>query len=340
MILFKETFKNSPADTPSYLSPKGRRGFHLLILLPLALLLVVSWYIYTSIFIPPTSFPVNQTITIPFGASVRETGKQLSQAGFIKSELSLYLSLMLWHRNENIKASTYIFSEPLSAKKLITELTLGHYTNDLIKLTFIEGERTDQIADRASALLPNFDKEKFLELAKTKEGELFPDTYHVPNSYNANDLFTLLTTTYKEKTLSLRSRIETSSLTEIDILKLASILEREANTGESMRLVSGILQRRLSLRMPLQVDATLEYVLDKPLGELTAKDLEIDSPYNTYKNLGLPPTPIGNPGLEAIKAVLEPEETGYLFYITDDSGQFHFAKTFEEHKRNIALYLH
>jgi UPF0755 protein len=91
--------------------------------------------------------------------------------------------------------------------------------------------------------------------------------------------------------------------------------------------------------MPLQADASIEYVLNKPLSELTPEDLKIDSPFNTYTNTGLPPHPIGNPGLEAILAVLEPQESKYFFYITDDDGNFYYAKNFDEHRVNIAKYL-
>ena len=91
--------------------------------------------------------------------------------------------------------------------------------------------------------------------------------------------------------------------------------------------------------MALQADASIEYVLGKPLGELTPEDLEIDTPYNTYLYRGLPPTPIGNPGLAAIRAVLEPTSSDYLFYITDSEGNFYYAETFDEHRANIAKYL-
>lgn len=288
---------------------------------------------------PPANFPIDTPISIPAGSSAKEITKLMSDSGFVNSQMALYLSLLLWHEPGDIKASTYIFSEPLSAKDLANELTTGHFANDLIKLTLIEGERAELIAKRAAEQLPNFKSEDFLAMATGEEGKLFPDTYLVPDSYTAKDLFTLLTKTYKEKIASIDSEIRTSSLSEMDIVKLASIVEREANTEESMRIVSGILQKRLDMGMPLQVDATLEYVLDKPLVELTADDLALDSPYNTYKNVGLPPTPIGNPGLDTIKAVLNPESTDYLFYITGNDGRFHYAKTFAEHKQNIAKYL-
>ena len=134
-------------------------------------------------------------------------------------------------------------------------------------------------------------------------------------------------------------QIQASKLSIDEILILASIIEREANTEESQKMISGIFQNRLAINMPLQADASIEYVLDKPLNELTPRDLEIDSPYNTYLNLGLPPTPIGNPGMEAIDAVLNPTKSDYYYYITDENGDFYYAKSYAEHLRNIEQYL-
>ena len=145
--------------------------------------------------------------------------------------------------------------------------------------------------------------------------------------------------TFTEKTTSIQSKIDTHPLGAKGVLILASILEREANSPESMKMVSGILQGRMEAGMPLQADASVEYILDKPLKELTADDLKIDSPYNTYTNRGLPPTPIGNPGLDAIRAVLDPTVTDYVYYITDTDGNFHYARTYNEHLDNVELYL-
>ncbi len=288
---------------------------------------------------PPTNFPVGETVTVTTGSSAKSVAELMKDKGFASSELALYFSILWWHNPSTIKATTYRFDKPLSAKQLANELTRGHFANDLVKLTLIEGERSDQIAKRAEAVLINFDTATFMALAKPVEGKLFPDTYLLPASYTAKDLFTLLTKTYQEKITPLKTAITESTLTEEEILILASIVEREANTVESMRLVSGILQTRLKIGMALQVDASLEYVLEKPLSELSPEDLEQDSPYNTYKNAGLPPTAIGNPGLEAIKAVLDPEISSYLFYITGNDGNFYYAETFDEHRLNIARYL-
>ena len=171
------------------------------------------------------------------------------------------------------------------------------------------------------------------------EGYLFPDTYYIPEDFTAAELLTLLKTTYEQKVASRKEPMASHPLKEDGVIVLASLLEREANTEESMRIVSGILQKRLQLGMRLQTDASIEYALGRPLSDLRAEDLERDTPYNTYKYAGLTPTPIGNPGLNSIDAVLEPEDTEYLYYITDEEGNFHYAKTFDEHRANIAKYL-
>jgi UPF0755 protein len=189
------------------------------------------------------------------------------------------------------------------------------------------------------AELPSFDEQTFLELTKNNEGYLFPETYFVPEDFTAEEFVNLLTETYASALRPYKDAIASSTLSEFEVLTLASILEREANDETSMRMVSGILQNRLDIGMALQADATIGYVLDKPITELSPEDLEIDSPYNTYMNTGLTPTPIGNPGIQAIEAVLYPTKNEYLYYITGTDGTFHYAETFEEHKTNIEKYL-
>jgi UPF0755 protein len=232
-----------------------------------------------------------------------------------------------------------VFDRPLTSVAVAKKLVTGDFDNDLVKFTHIEGERATDIAIHAQSLLINFDTKRFLDRAVPEEGKLYPETYLVPKTFTADQLVDLMLKTFEEKTYSIQEKISTYPLTTKEILVLASILEREANSPESMKVVSGILQKRLTEGIRLQADASIEYVLNKPLKELTPKDLEIDSPYNTYRNKGLPPTPIGNPGLEAITAVIEPEQTDYLYYITDNEGNFHYAKTYDEHLDNVARYL-
>ena len=124
-----------------------------------------------------------------------------------------------------------------------------------------------------------------------------------------------------------------------DIIKMASILEGEARTTETRRTIAGILWRRISLGMPLQVDASFKYINGKGTFELTPRDLAIDSPYNSYTHKGLPPTPISNPGIDAIASAVTPIKTNYIYFLSDKEGNMHYAVTYAEHLANKAKYL-
>ncbi|MBP9842465.1 MAG: endolytic transglycosylase MltG [Candidatus Pacebacteria bacterium] len=288
---------------------------------------------------PPNDFPLDQAITIEIGTNVRAITEQLEAAHVVRSGALLYYTIVLFHDPATVKASSYIFTEPLTTAAVAKRLTEGDFDTDLVRLTHIEGERVTAIAMRAAEVLPAFDTDRFIATATPHEGRLFPDTYFVPATYSDEDLLHLMLETFEAKLEPLQSLIASSSLSLDETIILASIIEREANTTESKKMVSSVLQNRLAIGMALQADASIEYILNKPLAELTPEDLEIDSPYNTYLYPGLPPTPIGNPGLEAINAVLEPTQSDYFYYITDDEGVFHYAKTYDEHLRNIERYL-
>jgi UPF0755 protein len=288
---------------------------------------------------PPNDFPLDQAITIEIGTNVRAITEQLEAAHIVRSGALLYYTIVLFHDPATVKASSYVFTEPLTTTAVAKRLTEGDFDTDLVRFTHIEGERVTAIAMRASEVLPAFDTDRFIATATQLEGRLFPDTYFVPATYSDEDLLHLMLETFETKLEPLQSLIASSTLSLDETIVLASIIEREANTTESKKMVSSVLQNRLAIGMALQADASIEYILNKPLAELTPEDLEIDSPYNTYLYPGLPPTPIGNPGLEAINAVLEPTQSDYFYYITDDEGVFHYAKTYDEHLRNIERYL-
>jgi UPF0755 protein len=284
-----------------------------------------------------TLMPIS--FTVEKGDPVQEIAAALEQQSLIKSKTLLYLIISTQFDAKNIKASTYVFEKPLSTYEIATRLMTGDFDSELVRFTHVEGERATAIAKNAKKILPQFDESRFLAVAIPAEGKLYPETYFVPKEFTAEELFSLLTTTYDQETAFLAKAFATSTLSERDVLILASILEREANSTTSMAMVSGILRNRLNIDMPLQADASIEYVLDKPLQELTPEDLKMDSPYNTYLNRGLPPTPIGNPGIDAITAALLPTPSDYFYYITDTTGVFHYAKTYAKHLDNIERYL-
>ncbi|MCA9353949.1 MAG: endolytic transglycosylase MltG [Candidatus Kaiserbacteria bacterium] len=299
---------------------------------------VLYWYL-NRLNQPPVLFPIDQAVTIEQGMNVNAITEMLAEKHIVQSKALLYYIILLFHDPTDIKASTYVFEHPLTTGEIALQLTQGDFDTDLVRFTHIEGERATMIAARAADVLPNFNPSNFIAEAEPLEGRLYPDTYFIPADYTDKQLLTLLLETFDEKTAPLEAQVASSSLSFDEILVLASIIEREANTPESMRLVSSVLQNRLEIDMALQTDASIEYILDKPLSELTPEDLEINSLYNTYLYPGLPPTPIGNPGLDAIMAVLEPAESEYFYYITDNEGVFHFSETYNQHLRNIDLYL-
>lgn len=311
-------------------------GFVLLLLT----FLTLNFYV-KNLNVSPPDFPSGEPIIIEEGTDVKRITEILQERNVVKSKHLLYYILIFFHEPTSLKASTYVFDEPITTTAVASRLTEGDFDTNLIRFTHFEGERASQIAKRASEILPSFNVESFLKRVEDEglEGKLFPETYLLPAEFTDQDLLELLTKTFSAKTEPLAEKISSHKLSLEEILVLASIIEREANSLENMKLVSSVLQNRLEIGMPLQADASIEYILDKPLAELTPEDLKIDSPYNTYLHTGLPPTPIGNPGLSSIQAVLEPTESDYFYYITDEKGDFYFAKTYKEHKKNIERYL-
>ncbi len=299
----------------------------------------ILFFVYRSFNAPPTSFPVNTPITIESGSSISQIVATLKQHNVVKSELLLYILLLTAYTPQDIKASTYVFDQPYNTRTIAHKLATGDYTSNLVRITHREGERVTELATVVATAIPTIATSTFIDVAISQEGYLFPETYFVPPHFTANDIVTTLHANYETFIVPYRDDIASSTLTESELITLASIVEREANSTTSMGMVAGILRNRLDLGMPLQADASIEYILDKPLNELVPSDLEIDSPYNTYLYRGLPPTPIGNPGADAILATLFPTTSPYLFYITGNDGNFYYAETYAEHQRNIARYL-
>lgn len=284
---------------------------------------------------PPQDFPVQTDIIIPEDVSINEITKIFETAHVVKSSFYLKLVLRYMHANQYIQAGTYRFDSTRSTDAIAESITSGENLSPLVTLFLPEGFQTKDLYTYLPASVISTTTHDISQL----EGYLFPDTYFISSNATLNDILILLQDTHKIKMAQFTDQIAHSSLSESEVIILASILEREANSAESKKMVSGILQNRLAIKMPLQVDAVFGYILDKTSKELTEEDLRMDSPYNTYSNVGLPPTPISNPGVEAIEAVFHPIETEYLYYITGDDGNFYYAKTFEEHRRNKAKYI-
>ena len=285
---------------------------------------------------PPTGFPLETEIEVSEGLTLQEVTELFKEQNLVRSSFMLYTALLLEAEEPVIQAGLYRFPEPLTTRTIARALISGEYQSPLVRVTFPEGFA----ASHLRSYYPRTYTPESTEIALNElEGYLFPDTYHITSTMPEEKLLSLMRNTFDLKISPYEEAIAESGFTQSEVIILASIIEREAKDFASKKRVSGILQNRLKEGMMLQVDATLDYLLDKTSAELTIEDLAIDSPFNIYVYKGLPPAPIANPGLDSIEAVLYPEETDYLYYLTAPDGTFYYARTFEEHKENKQRYL-
>ncbi len=303
-----------------------------------AILLIFLACSYLFLRSAPKDFPSGTVITIVPGQSLQSITTYLYDAHVIRSLFVFRTIVIMLGGEKRVIAGDYLLDSPVGPVDLAYRLVGGKFHIDTTKVTIPEGWNVFQIADYMEGNIANFDKDKFLSLARDKEGYLFPDTYFISKAARPESIVGIMTQTFNQKVLDLES-LATSTHTLKEIVTMASILELEARTSESRRIIAGILWKRLSIGMPLQVDSTFSYVNGKNTYELTIADLGIDSPYNTYKYKGLPPGPVGNPGIDAIIDALSPTTSKYLYFLSSRDGTMYYAKTFEEHKKNKALYL-
>jgi len=208
-----------------------------------------------------------------------------------------------------------------------------------IKVTIPEGAASYDFPTYFPEGFISLDRLELVRLAKKNEGYLFPDTYLFSSDMTADDIVNQMHDTFEQKIAQFDAEMKKQNMSESDLVTMASILEAEANDDSSRRIVAGILEKRIAIGMPLQVDATLRYATGRATAQLRVSDLTSNSPFNTYVHLGLPPTPISDPGVGALDAVVHPVKTNYLFFLTDSKGVMHYATTLAQHNANKAKYL-
>jgi len=281
---------------------------------------------------------------VPKGQSLSKIGQRLVEAGLLRHPLVFRFYVEQLGVGQKIQAGSFQLSASMTPPQLITEMTKG--TADLW-VTLLEGWRREEMAAALSQQeLANFDADQFLALTKDKEGYLFPDTYLIQRDFTTEQIISLLNNTFQKKVeKGLDADIKASGKSLKDIMIMASILQREAKGADQMKLIAGILWKRIDIGMGLNVDAALQYArgYDAVQKSWWSPPLTVDkerpTPYNTYQSAGLPPTPISNPGLDAIQAALHPVQTDYLYYLHDPKGKVHFAKTLDEHNANVRQFL-
>lgn len=304
------------------------------------------------------------------GEGVNQISAKLEENGLISN--SFYFDVYVWLRKKenNLIAGTYKLNSGMSVREIADILTEGRVSKN--KITILEGWTSKDIAWALSDFLSkysetesqkqfqvNYEKQFLDEVAKvekykskydflsdlpkgaTLEGYLFPDTYQIYRDSNPEDIIQKMLDNFGKKLDdNLRKKISEQKKTIFEVVTLASIVQREVKTEAEMKKVAGVYENRLKLGKKLESDATITFITGKKNPQASYEDTKIDSPYNTYRYHGLPAGPIGNPGISAILAVIEPEEHDFLYFITRlDTGEAIFSKTIEEHLANKKKYL-
>ena len=342
-------------------STKGKKLLWLLkryryyLIIPFSICCFILLYIF--IILSPVSSKGegrDVVVAVPVKSSAKQVGQILQQSELVRSSLifSLYAR---WTGMDNlIKAGEYRISNSLSTPEVLKELVDGQ----LVAQTFTvpEGFTTVQIADLlASKGLA--DRDKFLSAVanedfpytflqslpqgdKRLEGYLFPDTYQVARGSSEKSIIDMMLQRFEKemKDLDYQTQATAGQVSLHEAVTVASLIEREARIDEERSLIAGVIYNRLNRRMQLQLCATVEYALGTNKPKLYYKDLEIDSPYNTYLIMGLPPGPIAMPGKTSLLAAVHPVHTDYLYYVAKPDGSHAFATTLAEHEANQEMY--
>ncbi len=303
---------------------------------------------------------VRVSVTIPQGVSLKSIASILKKKDLIRSELMFRIYSKLHKVEASLKAGNFILRPSMTTEEIARALESGK--GEEITVTIPEGYTVKDIdallaekgLSQPGALLEcsqscDVSEFDFLPTANNLarrggklEGYLYPDTYFVSTSDFSMQAFVkrLLTTFQKNVVDGEKDALKASGHSLHEVVTMASLIEGEAGSGQEERAtVSGILWKRLKEKMGLDVDAAVRYVLDKSKGSITRDDLDVDSPYNLRRVRGLPPGPIGNPGLATIEAALHPKSSPYYYYLHDKNGQIHYAVTNDEHNINRAKYL-
>jgi UPF0755 protein len=323
-------------------------GFVLFIIL-IGVIGAGAW-LYTTVDHPYKGYAEAETfVEIPQGAGPASIGRRLVEAGVVRSRSSFRLALWLSRAGRRLQAGEYRFDHPMSPRQVIDKIARGDVY--VRAITFPEGLTVKQMAalyetrgfgstqdfiaaSRNIASISGLDPE-----APDLEGYLFPDTYTLPRKATAAQLVTRMVASFeKALTPEIRQQALARGMGVRQLVTLASIVEKETGKPEERPLVAAVYSNRLRIGMPLQCDPTVIYALDRMghyNGNLTRADLQLDSPYNTYRHAGLPPGPIASPGRASLAAAAAPADASYLYFVSRNDGSHVFASTLDEHNRNV-----
>ena len=336
--------ETSPETTPG--PPKRRLLFQIGVLI---LLLILPVGVLQA-FLPTAVLQAGPLVVeIPSAVGLYGTARLLTDSEVIRTPLPFVLLTMLRGSARTLKAGEYEFPKGASLFTIIRHIEEGRFRPRII--TFPEGftlrdagERLEAegLATRADVFRVAHDPRFLWTLgiaADTLEGYLFPDTYHFFKGMRVEEMLAkMVHRLWEVLTPELLAQMDELKLSLHELLTLASIIEKEAVLENERPLISAVFWNRLKRDMPLQADPTVGYAVKKVNRALTLADLRVDSPYNTYRNPGLPPTPICNPGKASILAALNPANVNYLYFVSMDGTRHHFSTTWSQHATAVARY--
>jgi UPF0755 protein len=285
-------------------------------------------------------------VIVPRGASFSAAADSLSRAGLVSSARLFRLYARFSGKDRNIKPGTYLVKRGTPWSEIIDALHGGHGLVNTV--TIPEGFTIAQIVpalaralsvpeDSVSAAVNDTAIVSRLQIpGKTPEGYLFPDTYAFPDGTKPRDAILEMVKRFeREWKPEWTARLDTLGRTRHEIVTLASIVEREAKVASERPVIAAVYLNRLRIGMPLQADPTVQYARGSHTNRVLLKDLEIDSPYNTYRYPGLPPGPIASPGGASLQAALYPADVQYLYFVAMPDGHHEFRRTLDEHNAAV-----
>jgi UPF0755 protein len=341
------------------------KRFSIIVIVIVLVMVLTAGWVFKIVFISQSGAGTTKAFTIESGQGVHAISRNLKQAGLIDN--SFIFETYIWWRKSGarILAGEHTIKDTWSIRQLTNYLTSGNALSNETVIKIIEGWDLYDLADyfeinklankddfykltgnpgqHDNQNLPDWAKDyKFLKEKPegvSLEGYLFPDTYRVFKNAKAEDVIKKMLDNFGNKVDDkLLAEIKNQGKTLYDVLTLASIVEKEAQTAADKKTVAGVYTNRLKIGMALQADPTVNYITGKQTDRPSLDDLKVDSLYNTYKYPGLPPGPICNPGLDSILAAIYPEKNSYFYFINTPDGKMVFAKTLEEHAANRAKY--
>lgn len=327
---------------------KQKPYFLPILLLRITLLLLLCWYLF-RLLVPAGNGSVVRDVSFPAGSGIKKLAAELEAGGIIRSSRHFILASRLRNQAHKLQAGYYRFNDSMTTGEILQKVVSGDV--DFRRFTLPEGYSMYQAAELLDQQ-GHFKKAAFLEacrspelLARLKipgpsaEGYLFPATYNLPLQFNEEQLVALMVEKFEKEFAALEAGVRNAGLTRHELLTLASIIEKEAVAADEKPLISSVFHNRLRSGMPLQSDPTAVYGVRAFAGRVSKADILRPSPYNTYKIKGLPPGPIGNPGMDALRAALHPAESGYFYFVARKDGTHQFSRTLDDHNRAVARYL-